>query len=178
VLVLRQRLSPAQELLRLGLIAGANAALVAGLATFAHAARRAGLTFPGTRAARAAIVGVAIAVALLLAGQAMVEDVSNAANRVRGLANLASDLGEAAALVLIAPLVMTVVLLRGGVLAWPFILMTLARLAWLGFDAMNFVAPQLPWDKLTVRAIDELLRTAGCLWVCASALAHRMAARQ
>jgi hypothetical protein len=55
------------------------------------------------------------------------------------IGGLASSLGDIAAITLIGPVLVTAIAMRGGLLVWPWTILTTSCVAWLCFDAVQLV---------------------------------------
>ncbi len=115
---------------------------------------------PASGAVRLVVAVSAVVLAGLIVGRASYGDVVDLMHeRSMGAAiSVASDFGDFISFSLIAPMLLTALALRGGVLVWPWALYTSSQLAWMLFDAVMSV----PATKSTrkhdgrVRARDRL----------------------
>jgi hypothetical protein len=76
-------------------------------------------------------------------------------------------------LCLIAPLLLTALALRGGLIGWPWALLTTSYVAWLLYDAVLVYGPSLGADPATVRLASEVCRALGCTYGFSAGLAQR-----
>jgi hypothetical protein len=156
------------------LVIAANACSIIGTWLMARAWHVAGLDLMESETKRRAFVLAGVVVALLIGGGAIVVDVRAI---VRGdlaaLVPLASDLGDFVSLCLIAPMAMTAVAMRGGVLRWPWGLFTVSQVCWLFYDASNVLRTQMPGNSSHI--FNELFRTLACMYLCVAGLAQRRA---
>jgi hypothetical protein len=161
--------------LRGGLTLAANLAGVIGTFLLARAWQVAGILLPGSARARWVIFAAGVLLALATAGHATVIDTRELlGGNPQRLVSVASDLGDIFSLVLIAPVLLTAIALRGGLLAWPWALMTASQLGWLLYDAvatLNVISPMAP-PKL--RALEEIFRCLACLFAFASGVSQRL----
>ena len=153
----------------------ANAAAMGGTYKLAHAARVAGIEMPGTESARRGVGALALAFALLSAGPAAVLSARQViGGDMGGLMYFASCLGDIFCFAMIAPLLLTTIAMRGGLLAWPWGFRTASGLAWLVFDAIQTLAPIVfhisPEDA---RPIQEVARCVACTCAFSAGLAQR-----
>jgi len=120
----------------------------------------------------------AVAVALLVTGWPLVGDLGAL---VRGdafaVVPLVSDVADTVVLALLAPLLRTTLALRGGVLRWPWALMTAGNLLWLVFDALYGVLGLLHVDPSRTRVATEALRVVATLYTASAGLAQRKAVK-
>jgi hypothetical protein len=152
------------------LVIAANACSVVSVWLMARAWHVAGLDPENRRAPT--ILG--IGVALLIAGGALLVDVrAIASGNYAAFVPLASDLGDMISLSLIAPVVMTALAMRGGVLRWPWGLFAVSLICWLFYDATNAVRQVLP----SARLINETFRILACTYLCAAGFAQREAVK-
>jgi len=120
----------------------------------------------------------ALAAALLVTGWPVVSDVQALAHGdVFAVVPLASDLADTIVLTLLAPLLRTTIALKGGVLRWPWALLTLGNLLWLAFDALYGLLGVLHVDPSRTRFATEGLRVLATLYACSAGLAQRRAVR-
>src|SRR5262249_25576794 len=93
---------------------------------------------------------------------------------VTAIAGVVSSLGDIITFTLIGPIFMTALALRGGVLVWPWSLITASTLSWLLHDAQNVVAhyrPPAPAGDVAAGA--ALWRIPACVLMLAAGLAQR-----
>lgn len=160
--------------LRAVLVFLGNLVMVVGVFMLARIWRVAGLTLPGRPRGQLAVVLVAAAFALALAGPGVVTYGARLlAGDLSAAAGVASALGDTATLLLIAPLLLTALALRGGMFAWPWALLTLSCVAWLFYDAFSTLGPALGLGADATRTGAELCRALGSTWACSAGLAQR-----
>ena len=161
------------------LVVGANLSQIAGTWMLARAWRRAALALPVSRVSQALLVVSVVAVVLAVTGPGMLR---NAALVGRGdvaaLTGSASAVGDAVSLLLIAPLLLTALALRGGLFGWPYSLLTTSYVAWLLYDAAIAMGPTVGLDSAAVRVVSELFRALGCLFGFSAGLAQRFVVQQ
>ena len=127
------------------------------------------------RARRRAIFGFAALLALAITGWPLVHDVRGLmAGDAGSLASVASDLGDAVCLALVAPVLQTAMAMRGGVLWWPWGLLTASGLAWVLYDAGSDLMDALHFQGSQLVVGSEALRAIACGSVLAAGLAQRM----
>lgn len=152
------------------LIAGlgvlSNVALLAGTWLLARAWKVAAIPLPGGRGRTILVTLVVAAVALAVAGpfawrhlQAIV------AGEWGNLVMLVSAVVDILALCLIAPLLMTTLALRGGIVSWPWGLVTASLACWLLYDAaaglQGSLAPGFPLTDVFRGLAENFLFAAG-----------------
>jgi hypothetical protein len=165
-LVLTQ--SPQLINMQSALVIAANLSSILGTFLMARAWHVAGLDLMESESKRRAFVLVGVIVALAVGGGALIADI-----RTRALVPLASDLGDVVSLCLIAPIAMTALAMRGGVLRWPWGLFTVSLVCWLFYDATYVLRAYI--SPATGQLINELFRTLACTYLCAAGLAQRRA---
>jgi hypothetical protein len=115
---------------------------------------------------------VALLVAVTASGPGLLIAARNLANGNEGaLVSVASRTGDIFSFVLIAPLLLTTLALRQGLLVWPWALLTASALCWLGADFTNAAFLHLPNDQ--VGPLFDLFRFPACLFVLAAGIAQR-----
>ncbi|HEU4532485.1 MAG TPA: hypothetical protein VFS00_00160 [Polyangiaceae bacterium] len=161
------------------LVTGANVCLLVGSFMLARAWRVAGLELPGRPAWRAAATALWVAAAAAIIGQALLIDARKLAEgHVGSVVGLSSDVSDLLSMCLVAPVFFTALALRGGVLRWPWALLTVGFLCWLFYDAGLVLTHALALTDLPARVFRESFRGAACLYVGAAGLAQALALRE
>jgi hypothetical protein len=164
--------------LRAALALLGNLLAVVGLWLLARTSRIAGLEPPGSRTARMALVVFGTVVAVSLVAPGMYGDLREVrGGDVAALVNVAGDVGDVISFLLIAPVLLTAIAMRGGRLLWPWALLTLGNIGWLVFDAPAAFAAVAGGMTPTLKAVTEASRMAACLYYAAAGLAQRWAVR-
>ncbi len=91
------------------------------------------------------------------------------------LAAIASDLGDILTLALVAPVMHTALAMRGGLLLWPWGLLTLSNVAWIAYDASSGAADHWHLGTGLPLVASESLRILATGWVLAAGIAQRWA---
>lgn len=152
------------------LVIAANGCSVVSVWLMARAWHVAGLDPENRRAPT--VLGIGIA--LLIAGGALLVDVrAIAAGKYAAFVPLASDLGDMISLSLIAPVIMTALAMRGGVLRWPWGLFAVSLICWLFYDATSALRQLHPG----LRLVNETFRILACTYLCAAGFAQREAVK-
>jgi hypothetical protein len=155
-----------------------NGCSVAGTWMLARAWRVAGLEEEPARRSWA-LPTATVCAALLVTGWPILGDLRALAHgEVFAVVPLVSDLADATVLALLAPLLRTTLALEGGVLRWPFALLTLGNLLWLAFDVLYGVLELEHVDPQGVRVATDGLRVLATLYACSAGLAQRRAIRE
>ena len=156
----------------------ANVANISSLIIVGRAWRVAGLTLEVKPSTFIAIEGGIALVALFLLGPTVVHQLNDAIHdQPDQLHGLASTLGDMVSMLVIAPLLLTAFSFRGGSLAWPWSLLTLSTLCWLGVDGADALGSQFHWSDGTLLLIRDTLRAVASLLQVAAAWAQRDAIR-
>jgi hypothetical protein len=143
-----------------------NAFGILAFAYFAFSFRVAGLECPTPRWTRILIYVVCAAIGVTMAGTALARHIAALGRTDIGVIGaIASDLGDLAGLILIAPMLLTAVALRGGLLGRPWIMLTTAQVCWLVYDLLAFA------DAIALR---EVARTLACAYSLTAGLAQRL----
>ncbi len=144
---------------------------------FANAYARAGLELPGGRVRRTLVSVAALALSLALGGVAFVEAMVHVRDGdLTAIIDAISSAGDIVVFVLLAPIAMTALALRGGLLAWPWGFLLASNLAWLVFDAQASVGEYLPHGAWLVSWARVWMVAAASL-ASAAALAQRRIVR-
>ena len=163
------------------LVVAANVASVVGTWMLARAWSFAGLEDSEdeeARVRRRVVVAGTIAASLAITAWPLVHDVRDlASGQLEALVGIASDLGDAICLALVAPLLLTALALRGGVLLWPGAMLTASGLAWLVYDATSGVVDALGVTSTGWVVFTEGLRALACALTLSAGLAQRIAVR-
>jgi hypothetical protein len=155
-----------------------NASSVAGTWILARAWSVSGLEAHDVPARRWALQVAAVAIALLVTGWPLFGDLrALAQGDVLAVAPLVSDVADTFVLALLAPLLRTTLALEGGVLRWPWALLTLGNLLWLTFDALYGLMALLHVEPARAHVALEALRVLATLYACSAGFAQRRAVR-
>ena len=156
----------------------ANLVTIISLVLVARAWRVAGLDLQVSRGAFIGSMAFALVVSCAIVGRGVLADVTAlAGGKLDAIQALASSLGDVATTVLLIPLLLTALSLRGGSLAWPWALLTASTALWLGVDAMALVTDALGVAPATLMPIEESCRFGACLFQLTAGLAQRDAVR-
>ncbi|HMJ52605.1 MAG TPA: hypothetical protein VK540_11030 [Polyangiaceae bacterium] len=136
-----------------------NIAAAASIWRLARASRIAGLEPQWSAPVRIAVQLVAIGLALVATGSATVTYTRQlAAGDMEAIRMLASCAGDIFCFSLLAPMFLTALSLRGGVLVWTWTLLTLSGLAWLFVDGTASFLPAMGVSESVSQATFETLR--------------------
>jgi hypothetical protein len=166
---------PGWDLLRALLVIAANASFVLGISLIARTLHTVGLALPGSELNRQLFVLLAVLLALSLAGPAITLAVHHLMEgQAIALTDIASGLGNAISLFLIAPVFLTARALRGGLLAWPWILLTASLVCWLFNNAANAL-PQFGINEFAHLLVAETFRCLALMFTCIAGVSQRLA---
>jgi hypothetical protein len=146
---------------------------VAGFLLLSSAWRSSGLD-QSSRMRRVGMQLTAFAIAGVLAGPDVVDQLPAAFHGDIGAAgNVLTDLLDVALFIVAVPVLRAALGLGGGLVAWPWIILTASLAAWLGYDATDSYAGAAGLDPRTVRIIEEVCRTLGAALAGAAGVAQR-----
>jgi hypothetical protein len=156
----------------------ANLVTVASLIIVARAWRVAGLTLQVSKRNFVVAEGLIVIFALVLLGPTALRQFADATHgKADELHQLASTLGDVVSIAVLGPLLLTALSLRGGSLAWPWGLLTMSTVCWLGVDGVEALGSQLQLSGPALVVIAESVRAVASLLQAAAALAQRSAVR-
>jgi hypothetical protein len=161
------------------LVVGANVLTPLAMISFALALKATGLDLVGDRRVRLAVVLVAGVATAALAGHNLVDDLPALLGGDLGkISAVASALGDAVTMFVLAPLLYNVYALRGGALRWPFLLLAASTFSWLLTDAVG-ISIELagPGHSPLHAALGPATQLWGLLFVFAAGLAQRQLTR-
>jgi len=162
-----------------GILATAgNGSSVVGTWILARAWTVAGLDEGDTPTGKWPLRTGAIAVSLLVTGWPLVGDLAALSHGdVVAVVPLVSDVADTVVLALLAPLLRTTLALQGGVLRWPWALLTVGNLLWLVFDAVYGVLGLLHVDPSRAHVATEALRVVATMYTFSAGFAQRKAVK-
>lgn len=161
-------------LLRGGLVALGNLAQVVGVWLLARSWKVADLSLPGSGRQRALVTAAAVLLAAVFAGPSVVTNAGRLqAGDPTAVTAVASALGDVLSLCLIAPLLLTALALRGGLIGWTWSLLTTSYVCWLLYDGVQVYGPGLGLDPWSARLASEAFRALGCTYGLCAGLAQR-----
>lgn len=150
---------------------------VAGFLSMARAWRDTGLDL-STPGARLALQAGALVVGALLAGPDLVDRLPPAlAGDALAVGDVVTDLLDVALFVVAVPVLRAALSLGGGLVAWPWGLLTLSLLAWLGYDASLVWGEGLGLTPRSARLAQEVMRSLAAAGVGTAGVAQRWVMR-
>jgi hypothetical protein len=93
--------------------------------------------------------------------------------QVRALVGAVSSAGDIFSLALIVPVLLTTLALRGGLLSWPWGLMTASQFGWLFYDATGTIRLFVQMEPATATMISEIFRALACVYCFSAGIAQR-----
>lgn len=163
----------AVDLVRDLLVVAANALGVASSWVFARTWYRAGLGLGLSGRRQALAIGVATLAALLTVGSTLASDLLALLGGDAGATALVvSDVADVLSFVLFAPIVLTALALRGGLLGWTWGLLALGNLAWLLMDVTQSMGAG-GGGAAGARLGEELARSVAAACYVGAGLAQR-----
>jgi len=163
------------EVLNQGIVVVANLAALGANWLMARAWRVAGLERQGSPWRRWAIIGVTFALALCVTGLPLVHTLLAEPPPPRPVIYIVSGVSDMLCICLIAPVALTVLAMRGGLLVWPWGFYMAAMICWLFYDAGD-VLRQLQVSPRVGKQIEDAadsVRVLACVFTFSAALAQR-----
>jgi hypothetical protein len=134
----------------------------------------AGIALPWSPLRREVVRWIGIVVGVLIAGPSLYFSIKGALNgEVRAIVNAVSSAGDIFSLALIVPVLLTTLALRGGLLIWPWGLMTASQFSWLIYDATGTIGLFVHMEPVTNRMWSEIFRAMACSYCFAAGIAQR-----
>ncbi|HEY1695056.1 MAG TPA: hypothetical protein VGG39_22970 [Polyangiaceae bacterium] len=132
-----------------------------------------------TRARRRLLFAGAALLAVVITGWPLVHDVRLlAGGDVGATVSIASDLGDTICLALVAPVMLTALAMRGGVLRWPWGFLAASGLAWVLYDAGSGLIEALNANGAGTLVASEAIRALACAFFLSAGLAQRRVVTQ
>ncbi len=154
-----------------------NVFYVVGTWMLASTWHKAGLSFEGPGIRTFVIRLGAIAIALLMVVPGVIggiEEFYTGKADMWSFIKIVSGLASAISLSLVAPMLLTALALRGGILFWPWIYLTLILMSWLGTDAVLAWGPKVLGLEGHIKyVIADFFRILACLYGLSAGLAQR-----
>ena len=132
----------------------------------------AGIDFATSPNLRRSAWAVALVVAAAASGPGLLRAAGRLGNGDLGaLVSIASRTGDIFSFALIAPLLLTTLTLRQGLLVWPWALLTASGLCWLAADFTSLAFVHLTNDQ--IGPLYDIFRLPACLFVMTAGIAQR-----
>ena len=169
---------PHFEYLQAAIVTAANLIGLVGNFMIARAWYVAGIELPGRPLQRAAVMALWVVVSSAITGNTALADARLvAAGEVGALVGLASDLSDLLSMWIVTPVLFTALALRGGLLRWPWAMLTASLLFWLFYDAGPMLIGLLGLSVDQGRVLRESFRGAACLYGFSAGVAQALALR-
>lgn len=150
-----------------------NLALLGGVWLLARAWKVAAISLPGGQGGVTIVTVVIALAALVVGGPGAIHQLRELmAGNWSALVFFLSAVVDILSLCLLAPLLLTTIALRGGLLAWPWALVTASMASWLFYDAAAAFGPLL---GLGAFPLTELFRGLAETFLFAAGTAQRLA---
>jgi len=169
--------SPQMMIVRGLVVLVANGCSVGGTFMLARAWTVAGLDEDGDARSRRRMMFAGTAVlALLITGWPLSQDVHDLVRgRPVALISIASDLGDTFTLALVAPVMQTALALRGGVLRWPWGMLTMSGISWIVYDTTSDLLILWHVGPGLALVASECVRVLANGWIFSAGVAQRLA---
>jgi hypothetical protein len=152
----------------------ANAGAVTGMWMLSRTWKVAGIALPWSPLRREVVRWVGIVVGFVIAGPSLYFSIVGALNgEIRAIVYAVSSAGDILSMALIAPVLLTTLALRGGLLSWPWGLMTASQFGWLIYDATITLRLFVHMEPPTATMWSEIFRAIACSYCFAAGLAQR-----
>jgi len=152
----------------------ANAGAVTGVWMLSRTWQVAGIALPWSPLRREIVRWIGIVVGLAIAGPTFYVSIDGALKgQVRAIVYAVSSLGDIFSLAFIVPVLLTTLALRGGLLSWPWGLMTASQFGWLFYDATGTIRLFVEMAPATATMWSEIFRTLACTYCLSAGIAQR-----
>jgi hypothetical protein len=154
----------------------ANSCWAAGIFMLGRAWRVAGVELGHSRAARNSVVAAAWIIAGAASGPGIYDALRHLGDTpAHSVMELAIGLADMVSFGFIAPVLLTAVALRGGLLGWPWGLLTSGLVGWLAYDATAYLREAvLHVDPNASRLVVESFRSLACTFTFAAGIAQHL----
>jgi hypothetical protein len=156
----------------------ANLAAIGAYILIARSLRAAGLESTATPLVKTLVFVAALVLAVLLCKDAMKAGYDSLSSDTPRLSRLVSPAADVVTFLLVAPLLLTALALRGGQLSWIFGSLTLGTIGWMVNQGADFLATLAGAGDDAVRAFRMIGFAMACLFIAAAALTQWLAARR
>jgi hypothetical protein len=161
------------------LVVAANVAGVAATWVLARTWRVAALALDAGGGTRGLVQAIAVGLAAAVTIPAVVTSLPGAlAGHGAALIDVASSLGDLLVLAMLAPILLTALSLRGGLVAWPWAFLSVAAVAWILVDGVAAFGVRLGLRPGTAELAGALLQGLAILYEAAAATAQRQVVEQ
>lgn len=152
----------------------ANAGAVTGVWMLSRTWQVAGIALPWSPLQREIVRWIGIVIGVVIAGPTFYFSLAGALKgEVKAIVYVASSLGDTFAMALIVPVLLTTLALRGGLLIWPWGLMTASQFGWLCYDATYTIRYFVQMPAATATMWSEIFRAIACMFCLSAGIAQR-----
>lgn len=156
----------------------ANLAAIGAYILMARSLSAAGLESTATPLVKTLVFVAALILAILLCKDAMKAGYDSLSSDTPRLSRLVSPAADVVTFLLVAPLLLTALALRGGQLSWIFGCLTIGTIGWMVNQGADFLATLAGGGDDAVRALRMVGFAMACLFIAAAALTQWLAARR
>jgi hypothetical protein len=150
----------------------ANAGQIVGVWMLSRAWQIAGIELPGSSHRRALFIGIGTLIGIAVTGPSMALNLGDALRgEMFGLVALISGIGDIVSFALIVPVVLTAIAMRGGLLFWPWGLLTASLAGWLLCDLTGLLR-HIVEDAAFTLTWRETFRTLACAFCLSAGIAQ------
>ena len=156
------------------LVVLANASGVLGVWMLSRTWQIAGLVLPWSAAARRILRTLGIVLGLAIAGPSILLELDNAVGgEIQPMVRVVSGVADVIGLTLIVPVMLTALALRGGLLIWPWGLLTASQLSWLLYDFTVLLRHLAVIEPSMATMWREIFRALACAFCLSAGIAQR-----
>ncbi|NVB85065.1 MAG: hypothetical protein HOV81_42250 [Kofleriaceae bacterium] len=167
--------SAAGRWIELAVVLPANVLGVVGFWMMARAWYVGGIALPGTHATRTLVRAAAAAMAVSIMLPAIWVYVPLASTGLpTAIMGVSNAIGDAVAISLIAPVLLTALALRGAAIAWPWALLSASSFGWLCYDAVFSISSVLHANGEAFRVLGESFHALACVGAGMAGIAQRL----
>lgn len=162
------------QYLEAGIVLVANAGGVSGVWMLSRTWRVAGIALPWSPVRREIVRWLGIVAGFAIAGPSLYFSILKAMDGdVRSIVFAVSSAADICSVALIVPVLLTTLALRGGLLGWPWGLMTASQFGWLLYDATGTIRLFMVMQPATATMWSEVFRALACTYCLSAGLAQR-----
>ena len=172
-----RRAAPDATLARNLAVVVANLAGIGAYVLMARWLNAAGLGTYGSRAKKVLTIAVALAIAVALCYGSIASSLQDVRTDVSNVGGLVSPLADVITFVLVAPLLLTVIALRGGQLFWIFALLTAGTIGWMVNQGASSILSLIGGSENAIRTGRMTGFAMACFLIAAAAFTQWLAAR-
>lgn len=156
------------------LVVMANVSGVTGVWLLSRTWQVAGIELPGSPARQLMVRALGVLVGLTIAGPSIFVEIGSALRgEVNSIVVVVSGITDVIGLSLIVPVMLTAIALRGGLLLWPWGLLTASHLAWLLYDFTGLLRHLVQIEPTMVMMWREIFRAMACTFCLTAGIAQR-----